>query len=1136
MQQENGDRSPQLSNVQSPLHAKNGPHARHGRLHRVDRRDRSVSPRHRDDSPNRRELDSQNFRKQSNIPDHVGLSELRGHTLSRRRRGEEDSPSRFNQTEASPRRRRSDSLSGLRIDNSADHRKEISPPETDRGMMTSRPERNDSGTASHQEGIRRSRDLSTRDRDDFLTGQEREGPSNVDRRERNCESERYRAVNTRLRMGSDVHSPQHAGDSLPPLKRNGLHENDQHQHRDGSDIEEFSKRRGKHPDSTCLNDDDEKKQSRVSRIRSNRDFSGDDDDKDNIGENHGAEIHPRGTRDGHGGKQHRYPESTNNERRTRFFSLPSRDGTPEACSPRNRVHRVSHSSRHERVHPYSREISERRNDSISHAQRSSDMHDQYDSMDDEGRQALNSHRHRHSRRSNALRRERSPARSVSPAHQLRSPVHSETSPRRDCSSMLSASPLPDNWSPAHSQSPPRRPSKRSPNESNPRRQRSSNHNQKCANFPSRHERANSERNLSTQKPCVIEERSTQTAILDTNGPSPANPKASANLINKESANLTTTRMKGTEIIDPKSSPELLDQPAEAQFEAIFQSVLLRTVKEMVNMYMSRERAAGTAIVMNAVKTLQKERDAKKASVKCEVTSQPKKIRSHCTTADVDAYLNKPDVKSAVERRISVVERTIVDDEEADSSVKTSPDSVKPKDKKIQAPKRRKRSDGSVEIPSPEDKESGIFEEIPKEQPPPVPKEDETVRASDEQKDGLPLKSDRKSKMRKRSRVTLKVNLEKSQPEFNPKTGEAIIPGTKKIQKKRKRGPIFDSDEDMSDGEMLEELIVSKSSRPEQPGSRLCREHETSGPELAVSKDIERDEACKKGEVGRESDAIMSEIKETGVVKIGRRKRQRRTRKDEIDMLIESNGFVVTSDVVVENYTQGWERSGDNFEEKEKDEEEELDAMESGCARIRVYRRGEFVKKLGVDVTPRGMGPEVKSSREARQELRRFRKGMRSINPNTDVMTKNALMQCKKGVYFRRSLIHGMGLFARENIESGEFVIEYIGEIIRRRVADEREKIYRKQGMGDSYLFRLNAEMVVDATHKGGIARFINHSCDPNVIARIMTIGSEEKILFYSKRSIRSNEELTYDYKFDFEEEDKKIPCLCKSANCRKSLN
>ena len=48
------------------------------------------------------------------------------------------------------------------------------------------------------------------------------------------------------------------------------------------------------------------------------------------------------------------------------------------------------------------------------------------------------------------------------------------------------------------------------------------------------------------------------------------------------------------------------------------------------------------------------------------------------------------------------------------------------------------------------------------------------------------------------------------------------------------------------------------------------------------------------------------------------------------------------------------------------------------------------------------------------------------------------------------------------------VIEYVGEIIRAQVADKREKAYERQGIGSSYLFRIDDNLVVDATKKGNL--------------------------------------------------------------------
>lgn len=184
------------------------------------------------------------------------------------------------------------------------------------------------------------------------------------------------------------------------------------------------------------------------------------------------------------------------------------------------------------------------------------------------------------------------------------------------------------------------------------------------------------------------------------------------------------------------------------------------------------------------------------------------------------------------------------------------------------------------------------------------------------------------------------------------------------------------------------------------------------------------------------------------------------------------------------------------------------------------------------------GVSNSSSRMNRANNRRQAAGIeaqrQTLEAQTDLLRFNALKSRKKQLKFSRSAIHDWGLYALEHIEKGDMVIEYVGEIIRQQVADHREKRYERQGIGSSYLFRIDEDTVIDATKCGNIARFINHSCDPSCTAKIITVYGQKKIVIYAQRDIGLGEEITYDYKFPLE--DEKIPCLCGSPICRKFLN
>ncbi|KAI3653157.1 hypothetical protein MP228_002582 [Amoeboaphelidium protococcarum] len=177
-----------------------------------------------------------------------------------------------------------------------------------------------------------------------------------------------------------------------------------------------------------------------------------------------------------------------------------------------------------------------------------------------------------------------------------------------------------------------------------------------------------------------------------------------------------------------------------------------------------------------------------------------------------------------------------------------------------------------------------------------------------------------------------------------------------------------------------------------------------------------------------------------------------------------------------------------------------------------------------------------TSRDTRLTHRRFAAGLEDAKQttNSEVLSFNKLKGRKKHLKFCKSAIHDWGLYAEERIEKGEMIIEYIGEIVRQKIADIREKEYEKIGIGSSYLFRMDEDQIVDATLCGNLARFINHCCDPNCIAKIISINGEKKIVIYAKEDIEVGQEITYDYKFPVE--DDKIPCLCGSPNCRGTLN
>lgn len=125
-----------------------------------------------------------------------------------------------------------------------------------------------------------------------------------------------------------------------------------------------------------------------------------------------------------------------------------------------------------------------------------------------------------------------------------------------------------------------------------------------------------------------------------------------------------------------------------------------------------------------------------------------------------------------------------------------------------------------------------------------------------------------------------------------------------------------------------------------------------------------------------------------------------------------------------------------------------------------------------------------TSRTNRVNNRRLVAGMdmhKKSMVDSDILKFNQLKNRKKQLRFAKSPIHDWGLFAEERIDANDMVIEYVGEMIRQQVAEEREKRYERCGIGSSYLFRVDDDTVIDATKKGNIARFINHCCSVSMV-------------------------------------------------------
>ncbi|KAJ2712138.1 hypothetical protein H4R19_002910 [Coemansia spiralis] len=127
---------------------------------------------------------------------------------------------------------------------------------------------------------------------------------------------------------------------------------------------------------------------------------------------------------------------------------------------------------------------------------------------------------------------------------------------------------------------------------------------------------------------------------------------------------------------------------------------------------------------------------------------------------------------------------------------------------------------------------------------------------------------------------------------------------------------------------------------------------------------------------------------------------------------------------------------------------------------------------------------------------------------------------------------GRGVQATEDLDAGAFVMEYMGEVVTAAEFRKRTHVYQTEGIRHHYFMSIGNGKIIDATRKGCVARFINHSCGPNCVLQKWMVGGAIRMGIFADRPIRRGEELTFDYKFERLADAEPQPCFCASPVCK----
>ncbi|XP_074527128.1 histone-lysine N-methyltransferase NSD3 isoform X2 [Halichoeres trimaculatus] len=125
---------------------------------------------------------------------------------------------------------------------------------------------------------------------------------------------------------------------------------------------------------------------------------------------------------------------------------------------------------------------------------------------------------------------------------------------------------------------------------------------------------------------------------------------------------------------------------------------------------------------------------------------------------------------------------------------------------------------------------------------------------------------------------------------------------------------------------------------------------------------------------------------------------------------------------------------------------------------------------------------------------------------------------------------GWGLRTNQALRKGDFVMEYVGEVIDSEECQQRIKRAHENHVTNFYMLTLTKDRVIDAGPKGNSARFMNHSCSPNCETQKWTVNGDVRIGLFTLCDIEAGTELTFNYNLHCVG-NRRTSCHCGSDNC-----
>ncbi|XP_077962981.1 uncharacterized protein nsd1b isoform X2 [Gasterosteus aculeatus] len=130
----------------------------------------------------------------------------------------------------------------------------------------------------------------------------------------------------------------------------------------------------------------------------------------------------------------------------------------------------------------------------------------------------------------------------------------------------------------------------------------------------------------------------------------------------------------------------------------------------------------------------------------------------------------------------------------------------------------------------------------------------------------------------------------------------------------------------------------------------------------------------------------------------------------------------------------------------------------------------------------------------------------------------------------RTLSRGWGLRCAHDIKKGQFVSEYVGEVIDEEECRSRIRHAQEHDICNFYMLTLDKDRIIDAGPKGNEARFMNHCCQPNCETQKWTVSGDTRVGLFALVDVAAGTELTFNYNLECLGNGKTV-CKCGAPNC-----